>query len=54
MDNKDIMMLMRGKSTLSSKFLSERFSKEPFEFYHYIMMSEEIEDEQLIPCLEQY
>ena len=54
MDNRDLMMLMRGKSGGDSKFLQERFSKEPFEFYHYIVMSEQIEDEQLIPCLEQY
>ena len=54
MSAKDIMMMMRGKCPVSSKYLSENFSKDVFEFHHMILMNEGIQDEQLIPCLETY
>jgi len=39
---KDIMMMMRGKCPVSSKYLSENFSKDVFEFHHMILMNEGI------------
>lgn len=39
---KDIMMMMRGKCPLSSKYLAENFSKDVFEFHHMILMNEGI------------